>query len=247
MTQVTTRDGRYYEFDGQKFPSVTTILGKALAKPGLVPWASKMVAEGAIRDYDYWTGLSDDEAVGYLAGLPNARRNSSANLGSIIHAAAESYSLGVPLSKPVSAEAEPYLVGFNQFITDWKPKFLLTEQAVFNRTYRYAGTLDSLVRIGRTVWVLDTKTGNRVYPEVALQLAAYANAEFIGRDGGVEEPMPPAKKGGVLHLTPEGYHFLPVRIDQEVFDTFLSAIDMFNWSWGLSGAVIQPALKVKNG
>jgi hypothetical protein len=244
LSQVTTNNGRYYEFGGQKFPSVTTILSKALAKPGLVPWASKMVAEGAIRDFDYWTGLDDEEAIGYLSGLPNARRNTSAVLGNVIHAAAESYSLTGELAKPVSDEAAAYLVGFNQFIVDHKPKFLLTEQAVFNRTYRYAGTLDSLVRIGRTVWILDTKTGNRVYPEVALQLAAYANAEFIGRDGGLEEPMPQAKKGGVLHLTPEGYHFIPVRIDSEVFDTFLSAIDMFNWSWGLSGAVLLPEKKV---
>lgn len=238
MTQITTNAGRYYEFDGQKFPSVTTILSKAIAKPALVGWASKLVAEGAIRDYDYWTGLSDTEAHAFLSGLPNVRRNSSANLGSVIHAAAEAYSKGEPLVKPVSAQAEPYLVGFNQFLVDWKPKFLLTEQAVFNREHKYAGTLDSVVRIGRTVWVLDTKTGNRVYPEVALQLAAYAHAEFIGRDGGVEEPMPAVKKGGVIHLTPEGYHLIPVRIDEEIFDTFLSAIDLFRWQWGLGNTVL---------
>jgi hypothetical protein len=239
LTQVTTSTGRYYEWGEEKFPSVTTILSKAIAKPGLVGWAGRLVAEGAIRDYDYWTGLPDDEAFSYLSGLPNARRNTTANLGKTIHAAAEAYSKGEALVKTVSPEAQKYLVGFNQFLSDWSPKFLLTEQAVFNRTYGYAGTLDSLVKIGRTIWVLDTKTGTRVYPEVALQLAAYANAEFVGRNGGVEEPMPLVKKGGVIHLTPEGYNFLEVRIDSEVFDTFLSAKDMYHWSWGLGNAVIR--------
>lgn len=243
MSKVTTPDGRYYVWDDQKFPSVTTILGKAIAKPGLVPWAAKMVAEGAIRDYDYWTALPDDEAVAYLSNLPNARRNSAANLGSSLHAAAEAYSKGEEPVKTPSDRAVPYLVGFNQFLVDFKPKFIATEQPIFNRTYKYAGTLDALVRIGRTTWILDTKTGNRVYPEVALQLAAYANAEFMGKANGEEEPLPPIKKGGVVHLTPNGYHFLPVRIDGEIFDTFLSAIDMFHWSWGLGNTVIKEELK----
>lgn len=244
MTQITTSNGRYYEWQGKKYPSVTTILSKGIPKPGLVPWASKMVATGAVEDIEIWAGMSDEEAISYLSGLPNAKRNTSANLGSIIHAATESHSLDRE-HKEISEEARQYVDSFQQFTADWSPKFLFTEQAVFNDTHGYAGTLDSLVRIGRTVWVLDTKTGKRVYPEVALQLAAYANAEFVGKPDGTEVAMPVVKKGGVVHLTPEGYSFIPVRIDEEVFDAFLSVKDIFHWGWGLSGTVLRDPLVKK--
>ena len=242
MKQVTNKSGsRYYEWQGEKFPSVTTILNKGIPKPALIRWASRLVATGAVERTEHWAGMSDEEAIAYLMGIPDEKRGSSANLGSVIHAAADSHS-NEREHKPISEEAQGYVDGFIKFRTDWNPKYLLTEQAVFNRTHGYAGTLDSVVRIGRTIWVLDTKTGNRVYPEVALQLAAYSHAEFVGRDGGIEEPMPAIKKGGVVHLFPGGYSFIPVRIDDEVFDAFLSVKDVFHWGWGLSNLVLREPL-----
>lgn len=242
MTQVTNKSGsRYYEWKGEKFPSVTTIMSKGIPKPGLIKWAAKIVAAGAVERVEVWAGMPDDAAIAYLSGIPDEKRNSSAVRGSIIHSAAEIHS-NEGEAKVINPEEQAYLDGFIQFRNDWNPKYLLTEQAVFNRTYGYAGTLDSVVRIGRTVWCLDTKTGNRVYPEVALQLAAYSHAEFIGRDGDIEEPMPAIKKGGVVHLFPGGYSFIPVRIDDEVFEAFLSVKDVFHWDYGLSGTVLREPL-----
>ena len=243
MKKVTNASGsRYYEWDGRQFPSVTTILSKGIPKPGLVKWASRLVATGAVERTEIWAGMPDDQAIEYLSKIPDEKRNTKANLGSVIHAAADSHS-NEREHKEISPEAQEYMDGFTQFREDWNPKYLYTEQPVFNRTYGYAGTLDSIVRIGRTIWILDTKTGNRVYPEVALQLAAYSHAEFVGRDGGIEEPLPVIKKGGVVHLFPGGYSLIPVRIDDEVFDAFLSVKDVFHWDYGLSGTVLKEPLK----
>ena len=242
MPQITTKSGRYYEWNGEKFPSVTTILSKGLPKPGLIRWAGNLVAQTAINDVETWMSMSDEDAYTYLSAQPDKRRNSSANLGSVIHAAAEAFSKGEEY-KAISPIAQSYVNGFKKFVTDYKPKFLKTECPVFSRTHGYAGTLDSLVRIGRTTWVLDTKTGNRVYPEVALQLAAYAHAEFVGVDGRTEEPLPLIKKGAVLHLSPNDYQFIPTRIDEEVFDAFLSVKDVFHWDYELSKVVLRPEIK----
>ncbi len=239
MAQITTRDGRYYTWNGEKYPSVTTILSKGIPKPGLIKWAGNFVAEGAVRDFEHWGGMDDEEAIQYLSGLPDRRRNSSANLGSSIHAAVDAVANNREL-KPISPQAQGYVNGFMQFVQERRPKFLLTEVAVFNRTHRYAGTLDIVARIGRTNWVIDTKTGARVYPEVALQLSAYANAEFAGREGGIETELPVIGKGAVLHLTPGGYEFIPTRIDGEVFDTFLSVKDVHKWDTELSKLVLRP-------
>lgn len=239
MTQVTTRDGRYYEWNGEKYPSVTTILSKGIPKPGLIKWSARFVAEGAVRQLDEWVEKSDTEAIEFLAGLPDRRRNGSANLGSSIHAAVDAIANGRELVRPITPIAQPYVDGFNKFVEDFKPKFLLTEQAVFNRTHRYAGTLDIVARIGRHTYVIDTKTGNRIYPEVAMQLAAYANGEFVGREGGEEVAMPKVTKGAVLHLSPNGYNLVPARIDDDVFNTFLSVKDIFQWDFELSKLVLR--------
>lgn len=245
MTQITTKNGRYYEWNGEKYPSVTTILSKGIPKPGLIKWSARFVAEAAVLQQDNWVDKSDGEAIEYLAGLPDNRRNSSASLGSSIHAAAEAVANGNEVREDFPENAKPYITGFRKFVDDFKPTYLHTETAVFNRSERYAGTLDSVVRIGRTVWVLDTKTGNRVYPETALQLAAYARAEFIGKEGGEEVAMPTVKKGGVLHLFPNGYSLIPVRIDDEVFDSFLAVRDVHYWAEQLSKVVMREPLNAK--
>jgi hypothetical protein len=242
MAKITTSNGRYYEWNGEKYPSVTTILSKGIPKPGLIKWSARLVAEHAVHD-ETWLDMDNQQAYEYLSSRPDVRRNSSANLGSAIHSAAEAYSLGNEPTNVVSPEAQEYLNGFTQFLSDYRPSYLFTEAAVFNRTHRYAGTLDSIVRIGRTVWVLDTKTGNRVYPEVALQLSAYANAEFLGREGGEQLDLPKIKKGGVLHLRPNGYDLIPVRIDEEVFDSFLAVKDVFHWDFELSKVVLREPLE----
>lgn len=245
MTQITTRDGRYYEWGGEKYPSVTTILSKGIAKPGLIRWAGKLVAETAVKQFDEWYEKDEQEAIDWLASAPDRRRNSSANLGSAIHAAIDAVANDRPISENISPEAMEYVNGFMSFVRDWRPKFVLTEAAVFSRTQRYAGTLDIVARIGRSLWVIDTKTGNRVYPETALQLAAYANAEFVGREGGTEEPFQPVKKGGILHLAPNTYTLVPARIDGDVFDTFLAVRDMWRWDSELSKIVLREPVEKK--
>lgn len=233
-----SKNQNYYEWDGQRYPRVTSILSKGIPKPGLIRWAGRFVAEGAVLQSDKWMDMDDAEAIEYLAGLPDARRNNSANLGSAIHAAADAVANDREYREQ-TPEAQKYVNGFFKFVEDFKPKFLFTEQPVFNRTHGYAGTLDAIVRIGRTNYVLDTKTGNRIYPEVALQLCAYKNAEFIGREGGEEIPLPPIKKGAVLHLGPNTYSLVEARVDDEIFEAFLSVKDVYYWSEGLSKVVLR--------
>src|SRR4029453_3802172 len=88
--------------------------------------------------------------------------------------------------------AESYLSGLDRFLADHTPGFLAAEQTVYSRRYGYAGTFDLLATLpGHGLVLVDVKTGNRVYPEVCLQLAAYAPADFIGQpDPITEQPLP---------------------------------------------------------
>jgi len=89
---------------------------------------------------------------------------------------------------------------------------------------------------------VDVKTGNRIYPEVCLQLAAYAAADFIGQpDTTTEQPLPTIAAGAVLHLRPDGYQLLPVPIGWAVLEAFLAALAVFRFTTDLAPTLLPPA------
>ncbi|HET7030385.1 MAG TPA: hypothetical protein VFI34_07725 [Candidatus Limnocylindrales bacterium] len=158
-----------------------------------------------------------------------------------------------------------HMRSFETFLAEWSPTYEATEASVFNRPQAYAGTLDAIVRIragllleatarvgdpvptwlihrdpaDELVGVLDYKAGRAVYPEVGLQLAAYSRAEFVGLpDGVTEAPLPAIDFGAVLHITPRGYRFRLVRIDDAVFNAFLFAREVYRFRKEIAGDVL---------
>lgn len=246
----STTKGRTYQHPvtGETAWSVTTIMDAGLPKPALVGWAARMVAEYAVanrarldallggvrlvRDGDDRLVVSDpnavDAAVDWLKGAPYRDKDRKANIGTAIHARIEARILGTPMPEPAD-ELRPRLAHFEAFERAFKPEWLMSEATVWNRTESYAGTLDWIARIGRTVVLGDTKSGKDVYPEVAIQLAAYQRAEFVLLPDGTEEPMPETQGACVLHLTDDGYRLVPVHVTDDTYRTFLHCREMFRW------------------
>jgi len=85
-----------------------------------------------------------------------------------------------------------------------------------------------------------------VYPEAALQMSAYAHAEFAQTRAGRRVKMPPvADRGVVLHLRPEGYRLIPMEIGTPTFEQFLALTRLDRgWTRGLSKQVVGPALNL---
>lgn len=186
-------------------------------------------------------------ALRWLKGAPERSRDAAADLGTDVHAEAEATVLHLATETGEAWAAgralpewpdrlRPHMTSFVAFLDDWRPVYLATEATVFNRPQAYAGTLDAIMRLelapGHTLdLVVDYKSGRAVYAEVALQLAAYARAEFIGAPDGVTElPMPAVAAGAVLHLTPAGYQLRLVRIDEPVFAAFQYAREVYRWA-----------------
>jgi hypothetical protein len=85
----------------------------------------------------------------------------------------------------------------------------------------------------------DWKTSKSTYPDVALQMSAYAHAEFIVSPDGSREAMPSFDGAVVLHITPDQAAFKPVRIDEaDVFAHFLSLRHTFEWVNSVSKTVL---------
>lgn len=253
----TTHGGRFYVFGrGERYWSVTTIL-KALPKDALKFWAARVVAEFAVDRSKTWFTMKREEAIDWLKREPLRFTGERADFGSAVHRAAEHYALGAPLGGEEWGEEERSAMGhFLDWCDTFAPTFELTEASVYNRTQKYAGTLDAIVTIplellgtvghpwhsptieeaGKVRLLIDYKTGGDVeegkgvYPEVALQLAAYAHAEFVGLPNGLEAPLPSVDGAAVLQVNAGGWRLVPVdALDPKVFKSFLYVREVFRW------------------
>lgn len=225
----TDEDGdRQYVYDGTSYPSVTTILKYGVPKPGLAKWQAKLVAAAAISESEKISSLKPASAEKYLLDLADSSKDGSAAKGDAIHAYAEAAAYGKEL--PVLTEEEkPYANSFEQFLYDFTPEFHAVELPVFNSTYGFAGTVDIYAVIDGRLVVIDIKTGKSIWPEVALQCAAYARSEFALSPNGERSESPAVERGYVLHISATGYDFRRIDIGDNQFNAFLAALDIYNW------------------
>lgn len=193
--------------------SVTSAISGGLPKPFLVGWAAKMAAEFAVDNLGAIAALVDAgqkrAAVDMIKGARYRDMNEKADRGTIVHAAVEAYVAGAPLSekdiavrleearlpKGIAKAAVPMVQGVLTFLQDAEPEILWSEATVYSRTHGYAGTADLIARMhvggSRVPVVIDIKTSKAIYDETALQLCAYARADFVGLDDGTEAPVIP--------------------------------------------------------
>lgn len=249
VQRVDHRDGRFYVWEGEKYWSVTTIIDGGTPKWALINWAKKFTAEYAVEHFDAFEALVKDDpmaAVDWLKRASNRMVSVAGAVGSAVHEAAEAHVLGRPMP-PWEPEVKPYMVnGFLPFLQDWKPEFEAVEAPVFSKTHRYAGTLDNILTIDGTKLLTDYKTSKSgIWPDTALQLAAYRFAEsYIGLPDGDMEPLPEVDGAVAIHLRPNGYSLIPVRADREVFEAFLFIREVFRWQEETSktavGRVVKP-------
>jgi hypothetical protein len=240
-TLATTGVGghRVYSWAGREYPSVTAIINGGMPKPFLVRWAAKAAAEYAIGYLEHLRQLPAGQAIREVKQAPFSSRDRAADLGDVVHAAVEAQATGLP-RPTLPPHCEPYLAALDRFLADHDPDFLHAERTVYSRRYGYAGTFDAIASLpGHGVVLLDVKTGNRVYPEVCLQLAAYAAADFIGDpDGVTEQPLPELHAGAVLHLQPGAYRLVPVPIGRAVLEAFLAAMAVFRFATDLAPTLL---------
>jgi hypothetical protein len=256
---TTSRDGsRFYSWRGENFYSVTTMINGGLPKPALINWAKKFTAEYACDHLAALTALVEDDRDGAVDWLKNAAwrdRDKKAELGTYIHEATEAYVLGKPFPK-WKEEARPRMQQFERFLADFEPEYVMTEATVFNKTHRYAGTLDAIVELGRDVsddgahwspgrlFIIDQKTSKAIYPEVALQLAMYRHAEFIGLPDGSERPMPKVDGACALQLLDHDYELVDVDTSEEVFRYTLHVREVYRWKLEMEKHVLRGPLRI---
>lgn len=242
--EITDKNGekrRLYRHPktGELVPSVTTVL-KQVNKPKLVGWSAKMAAQHAVAN---WTSLSQMPIAQRMSEIQFAHERYSkkaANTGDIVHELIDAWSTGQPFPE-WPKEVNGFANQFISFLLDKRPKFIENEFTVWSRTYNFAGTGDWIAEIDGLVYCGDTKSGKSLWPEVGMQTAALAGADFIIRESGEEIPLPHIDGTAALHIRPRSWKFQPLFGQQDNFEAFLAARRLLTWETDTAPDVLGEA------
>lgn len=250
---LTRDDAHVYAWnDGMKvywpLGSVTAAL-QVINKPAVVGWVRRETAEFAVTNLDSIRLMRDEtghaSAVEFVKMSTDRRRDKAGRRGTNVHQIAEQIVRGQTPEIPEDLAA--YVVSYRAFLREWQPKFVAVEKMVVNLTHGYAGTFDAFAKIGNERWLLDIKTSTGVYAETALQLSAYAAAEFIGVPGDpTRYRVPRAQRFGVIHVTEQSAELVPMTVTRETFRRFLEARNLWQWTQTQAKTVVgRPLTKEK--
>ena len=235
---------RFYTIEGQRLPSVTTILD-IIAKPALGPWYAKeerryfetamleVLSRPGARDPEYVLAAVAQAVTGVKAA--DREKQKAAAIGTAVHAGIE-WALRRHLGEdagpaPHLPEAAAWAV---ESWKDWARSVnlepLAIERTVYCLACGYAGTLDLYARVKGVLTVLDWKSGKAIYPEAFLQNLAYRHA---ATRAGL-----PSTQGLIVrlpkHLDDPAWEVMPVPAALTLED-FLAALQLWRWQRAMNG------------
>lgn len=229
----------------EKAIGVTSVTGM-LPKPFLRYWATKLAAEWAVDNVgtvmNLITSGEKEAAVDLIKKAPDRYTKEAADRGTALHDLVETANVGGDLGV-VHPDFLSDLQAYEKFLDAFNPKFIEVESTVWSDTHGYAGTLDGICQIDGETLIYDLKTGKSVYSEVALQLAAYKNADYIINADGTQRDIPEIHGAFVVHLRPDGYRVVPVRVDDDVFEVFTALLQIVQWDTSIQKTVLGADLE----
>lgn len=173
-----TYQPRFYNLNGKKLPSATTILS-LLDKPALVQWAANQAIEAVV---EHINGLKDEDLSKekILACVDAAKKNwrktskKALDTGTAVHSAIEiKLKTGRdPVELP--DEAMEAYIAFLEWLDEHKLEPVAVETTVYGEGY--AGTADLVAYLDGQLTLIDFKTSKGIYDEYGLQTAAYRAA-----------------------------------------------------------------------
>lgn len=240
-----TEDHRYHWVENgvihmpEGAPGVTTVL-KQLDKSGPF-WAaaSRIVAEKAVVDFDTLATIRERDGVipatEWLASSTRQKQKTAMDLGVRIHKLIEQGAQ----SEDWTPDAQPYMARYMDFLLKRNPHLEYIEFMVYSETGRYGGTGDAIWMMGGQRWLIDYKTSDKPigmgvtqfpYPDVALQLAALARADFIGYPGDARRhPIPEIDKYGVVAITPTECRLIEYDVTPWDYEAFMHLRGIHEW------------------
>jgi hypothetical protein len=247
---TTTTYHRYIDGNNQRIPGVTSILSDGIPKPQLIDWAANATAEGVVNNWDTLTELGPADRLKAIQNIRYETTNRAKNKGTKVHTLAEAIVQGIEIPDP-GEELRPYAENLARFYDSWNLDPVLVEVTVVNygtdRRPGYAGTLDLVADLDwitgeRQRWLLDIKTGEKgIFPETAIQLAAYRFATHYVDHNHNEQPMPKVDGTGAIHVTANDAVLYPTVSEIPQYNTFIYAAAIAAYkNDGETGIILPP-------
>ena len=154
--QITLPDGRYYQRNGEYYPSVTYVLSHYPKGKFFEDWLKK---------------------VGYNADYIVKKAGEE---GTQVHELIEEYLEGKELNFLNSTGHPQYdpniwqmFLKFVEWWEEYNPTLIETEVHLFSDKLKVAGTCDLVCEIDDELWIIDFKTSNNLQTTYDLQTAIY--------------------------------------------------------------------------
>jgi hypothetical protein len=218
--------GHSYLVNGQKTIGVTTALNNGFPKKALVGWAARAAAQEVLDYWDQLLELNPSARYERIRTAPDRDRDAAARRGTEVHTYGHRLIVGDDVTPP--DELLGHVDAYLRFLDQWEPQELLVEAPVASTRWGYAGTLDVVADLADgNRWLYDIKTTRSgVFPDNALQLAAYRHAEWCLTPDGVTA-MPPVDRCGVVWLRADRtYELTPVDASEAIHRVFLYVLQI---------------------
>lgn len=162
-----------------------SVLLNQMSKPGVDRWKLGNVARDVSRRPDLQMLAASGHEYDVVRQVEDGNRVKS-NAGTAVHSVTEHDEEGVLDDETVAHAARPFLAQYRMLRERVGWQMVAQEFSVVNFAIGYAGSADlaALMPANRFVpqphvAILDKKTGSGVHWETAVQLAGYANGEYI--------------------------------------------------------------------
>jgi hypothetical protein len=250
VTALRSKDrdnNRWYTYPptGERFLSVTTIIGGTQNKPWMEKWVAKKTIQWVIEHQDLLAEMDPTEFFELAKNAAAEATKVKADAGTYTHDLIEALILSQadgpssdiaipPIPEHLAGKmmgddeddmtveqfTEMCIDGFLNFVSDHTPEFLASEMAVFNPVLRVAGTLDFIARFEalKITGCIDVKTGKHL-KDSKEQLPACRRMTTCQLPMGEMAPMPATDCGMVLHLRPEypsGYRLMKIKPQDDI-------------------------------
>ena len=163
-------------------------------------------------------GLSD-----FSRANPDVLRRAQ-DFGKAVHAACHLNDINDLDMGSLDPVLKPYLDAWIKWEKDTGFILESSEQIVYSKRYRYAGTYDRIGRIDGIKTLIDIKSGTTLPKTIALQTAAYMEAYNEGkiREGKIKRRL-------VVQLLENSPAKIQKQNERTDFRVFASCLDIVNW------------------
>ena len=215
--QITMPDSRYYQRNGEFYPSITYVLGAYPKGKFFEDWLKKV-------------GYASEHIV-----------RKAADQGTETHEMIEDYLNGKELNFLSKSGHPQYdtlvwqmFLRFVDFWEEYQPELIDQEIHLFSDELKVAGTTDLVCKIGDELWIIDHKTSNHMQTTYELQAAVYAKCyeECFGVKPdrtGILWLKSSKRKGAKDKMQGKGWEMvLPTRTQEENIEIFKTVKRLFD-------------------